>query len=440
MKDLDALTPLITNTTQETEAKFQQQVKALKEEIVQKKRKYICASCERDPKKLEIVESNKMKSCYFCHKNAEMQKLSKIAKKHETDITRLNNTVKENKIIVEKLQMALKSKEGEVAMLKERVQAQTRELGSLEMDYERTKADYQRNEAEIKKLQQTESALRRQGDVLMDEEAKIKILDILRTKIKAIGRVYLKSVQWNNVLASNDEQELKNELGQVFTSAWHPDNWPLVRDHPSMTTQVLVIALLSSTISKFFFQNPFFRAGEARNILDDIYTKALSNSPQTAIVWRAKTNNLLNELVYDRNMVDTIASDIVIKRIFNSILRLIQTNNPLEENKVDDLFNKIADLVQSSITLATNWHAREFHFVVISFEWLYYMRIDVYSEETAKYVTPFPPNRKIEEGKTYGILAVISPGFLRYLKVDGETEFQEIVWEKAFVLLSEYPV
>ncbi|EGX50090.1 hypothetical protein AOL_s00076g441 [Orbilia oligospora ATCC 24927] len=380
-----------------------------------------------------------MSKCFFCNSTAEKQKLWNVVKKHEREINNFKKAVKDKSREIENLQKDLQRKEAEVINLKERVQGQARELRSLGTDYEKIKADYQKNENEIRKLQQTESAMRRQGDVLMDEQAKTLILDILRTKIKAICRIYLKDIRWKNILAAVGEQRLKEALGLAFSPSWHPDSWPLIRDHPNISTQTLVMALLSCTISKSYFQNPFFRCGEARDALSKIYDWAMLKLPEPAIVWRAKTTTLLKDVSYD-NGTTTATSDIVIKRIFNTINNLIQTENPLEDDGMSDLYTKIADLVRSSINLATDWHSREFHFEVISFEWLCYMKYDVYSEETSKFVTPFPASRKLESGKLYGILSVISPGFLRYLKGEGDKEFKEIVWEKASVLLTENPL
>ncbi|KAK6510615.1 hypothetical protein TWF506_009718 [Arthrobotrys conoides] len=434
---------LSTNTTGKAESKQEfnpENKQEIAQIILQNKRKYICASCELDPKILDIVNSNKMASCFFCNSNEETQKLLNQVKKHERDISGLGKMVKDKNKQIEALQKDLKRKEDEASRLKETVKAQTRELGSLETGYAKLKADYQKNENEIRKLQKTESAMRRQGDVLMDEQAKTLILDILRTKIKAICRIYLKDIRWRNVLATVNEQQLKSILGSIFSPSWHPASWPLIRDHPNISTQTLVTALLSCTISKIYFQNPFFRCGDARDTLSKIYDASLLKYPEASVIWRAKTTTLLKDISYDKGVTTTTTSDIIVKRIFNSIETLIQTENLREGKYMNDLENKIFDLVHSSIDLATDWHSREFHFEVISYEWLYYMKFDVYSEETSKYATPFPASRKLEGGKLYGILAVISPGFIRYLKGEGETEFKEIVWEKASVLLSENPV
>ncbi|KAF3188831.1 hypothetical protein TWF225_003212 [Orbilia oligospora] len=420
-----------------TESHPQEDKQNIAQILIQNKRKFICASCEREV--LDSVRSNKMSKCFFCNSTAERQKLSNAVKRHEREINNLRKTVKDKSREIEGLQKDLQRKEAEATNLKERVQGQAREIRSLETDYEKIKADYQKNENEIRKLQQTESAMRRQGDVLMDEQAKTLILDILRTKIKAICRIYLKDIRWKNILATVDEQQLKGVLGSTFSPSWHPESWLLIRDHPNMSTQTLVTALLSCTIAKSYFQNPFFRCGEARDALGKIYDWAILKLPEPAIVWRAKTTTLLKDVSYD-NGITTVTSDIVIKRIFNTITSLIQTENPLEDDRKSDLYTKIVDLVRSSITLATDWHSREFHFEVISFEWLCFMNFDVYSEETSKFVTPFPASRKLEGGKLYGILSVISPGFIRYLKGDGEKEFKKIVWEKASVLLTENPL
>ncbi|RVD83230.1 uncharacterized protein DFL_007626 [Arthrobotrys flagrans] len=440
INNISAPPTAVVDTTHTTKTKSESKTedKTDIEQIpLESKRKYICASCELDPKIIDIVESNKMTSCFFCNSSAEMQKLLKRVKSSERNTVGLEKTVKEQNKNIETLQKALKRKEDETSRLKEKIKAQTRELGSLETDYEKMKADYQKNETEIRKLQQTESAMRRQGDVLMDEQAKTLILDILRTKIKAISRIYLKNVRWANILKANDDQDLKRVLGSAFSPAWHPDSWPLVRGHPDLSTQTLVTSLLSCTVSKLYFQDPFFRCGEAKDTLNKIYWAAIFKSPEPAIIWRAKTTTLLNDLSYDKGLTTTAASDIVIKRMYNSIEELIQTDNLPSGGEMNGLYNKIIDLVQSSIKLATDWHSREFHFEVISFDWLHFMEFGVYSEESARYVTPFPTSRKYEEGKRHRILAVISPGFVRYLKGDGEKDFKEIIWAKALVLLSE---
>ncbi|KAF3208188.1 hypothetical protein TWF106_008329 [Orbilia oligospora] len=423
----------ISNTASHT----QEDKQNIAQILLQNKRKFICASCEIEV--LDNLRSNKMSKCFFCNSSAEKQRLSNVVKKHEREVNNLRKTVKDKSREIETLQKDLQRKEAEAINLKERVQGQARELQSLGTDYEKIKADYQKNENEIRKLQQTESAMRRQGDVLMDEQAKTLILDILRTKIKAICRIYLKDIRWKNILATVNEQRLKEALGSAFSPSWYPGSWPLIRDHPNISTQTLVTALLSCTISKLYFQNPFFRCGEARDTLNNIYDRAILRLPEPAIVWRAKTTTLLKDVSYD-NGITTVASNIVIKRIFNSINNLIQTENPLENDGINDLHTRIVDLVRSSIDLATDWHSREFHFEVISFEWLCFMKYDIYSEETSNFVTPFPASRKLEGGKLYGILSVISPGFIRYLKGDGEKEFKKIVWEKASVLLTENPL
>ncbi|KAK6511653.1 hypothetical protein TWF481_000562 [Arthrobotrys musiformis] len=412
--------------------------KEISQIILRDRRKYICANCEGDPKVLESVKSNKTPNCFLCKSNAEMQKLSKLAKSHDNKVLELRKVLRDKKDTIEALQKSLKTKEEEASTLKAKFQTQTRELGSLEMKYEKLNSEFQKNESEISKLQQTESAMRRQGDVLMDSHAKNLILDVLRTKVKTITRLYIKNIRWAKILEAKDVNELKAMLGPAFSPAWHRDSWPLICNHPCMSTQGLVTALLSCTISKLYFSDPFFRCGEARKILYEIYEPALERFTEAAVVWRAKTNTLVNELSYDK-VVDA-ASEIVIKRIVNSIINLTNIFDPLGDKRIGGLDKKVCDLVQSSIQLATDWHSREFHFIVISFDWLYFMKFDTYSDETDKYVTPFPATRKLEDGKLYGILAVINPGFIRYLKGDGETEYQEIVWEKAAVLLSENPI
>ncbi|KAK6536963.1 hypothetical protein TWF281_001170 [Arthrobotrys megalospora] len=409
---------------------------------------YICAAY---PKIREIVKANKI-DCLLCYASTEIKRLSDITEKDGRKITTLKSEIKgkndqielmkktdkDQKYQIGSMKKTLATKEGEVMNLNDTIQAQKHELDSLNRRYEKTRTDFQKNEMEIQKLQQTELAIKKQTDVLMDEKARSLIHDTIRTKIQTITRLYLRRIPWATILKTNNDETLLKIFDAGFSRAWQSKFWPLVRDHPNISTHTVVQALLSCTISKVFFEDPFFCCGGAvRDTLRIIYQSAIDKNSETAVVWRAKTVCLFNRILEEKDLAAT-QHNIIVEQIFGSVTKLIQMDYDLKENEKTDLLNKLVDLVQSSIKLAADWHSREFYFRCISAEWLHWKGLDVYSEEAAKYVTPFPASKKLEAKGAYNIVAVISPGFIRYLKGDG-AGYEEIIWEKASVLLSESP-
>ncbi|KAK6343710.1 hypothetical protein TWF730_011299 [Orbilia blumenaviensis] len=432
----------INDTADKAERKSEPQTedrKNITQAYPQSQQKFIFTTCALDPKIRHNIESGNMTGCYFCNTNAKIRKLSNIVKKGKDEINSLQNTVKDKENRIESLEKSLGKKEEEAKNLTRQVQAQQHEIESLYTKCEDFKANFEKNETEIRKLQQTESAMRKQGNVLMDEDARSLILDIIQTKVKTISHIYLKYVPWANILRASDDQGLSDIFSGVFYPAWQLKHWSLVRAHTNISTQTVVKALLSSTISKLFFENPFFCYGEARKQLHDLYQLAIEKDPNSAVVWRVKTVSLLNQISYGKDSTASVSHYLVL-RIMDSIKKLLMIDHSIKGGELNGLYEKLVDLVQSSVKLAADWHSREFYFRVINIDWLYWMGFKAYSAEAARYVTPYPMSQKLENGKSYNILAVISPGFIRYIKGDDETEFQEIIWEKASVLLTEKPL
>ncbi|KAF3910375.1 hypothetical protein ABW20_dc0101107 [Dactylellina cionopaga] len=308
------------------------------------------------------------------------------------------------------------------------------------------------SEREIAKLQRTELAIMRTGDVLMDEQAKDLIREAFQPKIQAISRRLFRKIPWQDVLQNDKDQDVLTILSKTFELPWNATQWPLLCSSPDFSTHTLVDALLSCTIATKLFQNPFFRCEAEPNLkkaLDTIYSSATHMKLEAVDLWRAKTVTLINELLIASsgaytslaNPSDTELLEPQLREFITDITtglcHLMAFYQGPSETQISDLHKKVSDLVLASSKLANDWHCRELRIQIIDISWLRSEGITWDSGSASKYITHFSKAKKLEDGVNYTILAVISPGFIRYEKENGTGSYIEIVWEKACVLLSE---
>ncbi|KAK6357988.1 hypothetical protein TWF730_007342 [Orbilia blumenaviensis] len=305
----------------------------------------------------------------------------------------------------------------------------------------------QKSESEIGNLQRTELAMFHRRQPLMDEKAKDDLRDRLRVKVQAISRPHFRKSSWR--MSAEKHLNLDQIFPEMFASGWAlKGHWPSICDHPDFSTTAFVDAVLFSIITTKFFKNPFFRTEHNpafKNMLDKVYLQSNANGIGDANSWREKTASLLKGLSLTTNPLlpeltdDNPSSDLIINQTSDKILALLSTFKSLytevTPSELTKLSDKVEDLVHASAALAEDWHCNEFRVVIIDLDWLKDNQVEWRSELGSKYCTP--KNKTLEENVNYDLVAVISPGFIRYQRGDNSGQEVEIVWEKAMVLVDE---
>ncbi|EPS43646.1 hypothetical protein H072_2449 [Dactylellina haptotyla CBS 200.50] len=328
------------------------------------------------------------------------------------------------------------------------------EIKKLREVYDLQAQKLARNEKEIGKLQRIELVKFRPSDVLLDEQARMSIYKDFFSKINTITRTYFRGITWQDINRSYNFVSPDTGVSSVLELPWIPAHWPVIDLNPKLSSQVLLEALISCTLGKRLFQDPFFQLdrNEVKRGLELLYSEATTRKIPTAGMWKAKTVDLLSQT---KNEVFKAAasndppkladSDSMIDQLYNSLSEMLVGllrgrlgNSSFDVKSQTQEFRKdLSDLIRSSSQLAEDWHKRDFRLQVIDIHWLHKNDICWDSENAEKYITSSPKSRKLKEGVKYKILAVISPGFIRYEDGSEEGKGMEIVWQKAAVFLEE---
>ncbi|KAK6341574.1 hypothetical protein TWF696_008645 [Orbilia brochopaga] len=391
-----------------------------------------CAGCRNDISNVDLPKG-KPRYCYRC--------LHRIVRRQEKELDSMYEKV-------ERLKHSLDRSKQEVTAKAQEVEDREAFIKELSQDHEKLKADFHQNESEIRSLQRKELATNRQDEILTDEQARNDIHQILQTKVHKISRLFFRKVPWQN-LAFHINGPLWSEVSWIFIIPWNPtsmlSDWHLIQSNPHITAHTFVDALISSTIVEVMFRRPFFLWDP--NVgwgLHNTYLQSLEKDAKSAIAWKAKTTRLHNSLCREEsqhpNRLHPRLAPLY-DHSLRSLVNMVQTHRQLSEKDISDLDQALLDLLQSSAALAIKWHERDLHFHAIDFGWLQDRQIDWHSPDAAKYVTAFPRTEEFDDPhRKYRIVAVMSPGFIRYEVVSAGEPLQEIVWEKASVLLAELPV
>ncbi|KAK6501252.1 hypothetical protein TWF481_009093 [Arthrobotrys musiformis] len=337
--------------------------------------------------------------------------------------------------------------------LEESYRSETRLMSELQS----LKKKYQNTEEEIGKLQRTELAKLHRRDIYMDETAQDALRDCVHTKIEAISRQSFRKISWKDVeaklAATGVDVNISFPEHIAQYSDWPTNMWQKIRNSPDFNLCIIADALIYRILTKEFFKNPFFRAGESpelKEMLGHVYLQGLEVNITAAKVWKAKTAGLFKEIEASnlKNQALTTPPDgqrvlppdlaTVAARIQGFLIDAVnlRPGNPASDIEASRLRGKVDELVAASAHLAEDWHSREFRFEVIDLDWLGGHKIEWGSENAGKYLQPLG-NRNMEENTRYQVTAVIVPGFIRYERGDVEGSEIEVVWEKASVLLSE---
>ncbi|KAF3916236.1 hypothetical protein ABW21_db0200471 [Orbilia brochopaga] len=285
----------------------------------------------------------------------------------------------------------------------------------------------------------------RQRDILTDEQAKTDIHEVLCTKIHKITRLFFRQIPWQSFTPFLNHGPLGDEVCRTFILPWKPHmNWQLVQDSPQMTTHSFVDALLASTIVDVMFRDPFFRwQTSIGHELHDIYFRAMEKDIGNAVAWKAETIKLYNSLSDSSQGLGKFNTRLQQLRefLYRALVYMVETHYQISEVKSLALDQSLIDLLESSAALADKWHECQFHLCIIDFDWLEEEQMDWQSPTASNYMTAFPRDEDFDDPqKQYKIIAVKSPGFIRYEGISAGEPLQEIVWEKASVLLTEIPV
>ncbi|KAF3937888.1 hypothetical protein ABW19_dt0208708 [Dactylella cylindrospora] len=348
---------------------------------------------------------------------------------------------------IRNLKSSLSEKASEMKELQSVVYAQENEISGLRAKLKRLTQEYQRNEMEIAKLQRTELAMNRRGEDLMDEDAKQGIHDIIRTKFQAISRPYFRKIPWKDISGQLEHIEAV-DLSQLFFLPWASEQeWLSIRDHPDMSTATFVDMILLSSVIQRIFMPPFFRCdSQSAEGLNRFYFEMLRRDNGAADNWRAQTVTLLNEMIQSDFSADSQESkgDVLQQslREFGCNLQvgleiLISFDHSPTDAESQELNTKMLDIVNSSAKLADSWRSRPFRLEFIDMHWIKWRGVQWGTDDATKYLTVFPKSKELKDWMHYRIVCVISPGFIRYENREDGMPPQEIVWERASVLLSE---
>ncbi|KAK6532388.1 hypothetical protein TWF281_006577 [Arthrobotrys megalospora] len=396
--------------------------------------------------------------CQDCESLTWRQGICRLCKAFD-EIDALREKLREGESMYLKTIDTLNRKETRMQQLMHDLHARDPWIRGLEATQESLKSEcdnlaekLQKSEFEIAKLQRTELAKLHRDEALLDDTAKTNLNNFVRTKVQAISRPYFRRVSWSG--SARKYPNLNGILPGIFASRWTKGHWPLIRDHPEFCTRFLIDAVLFGIVTTKFFKNPFFQAERDlgfKEMLDKVYSEGREKKLDTVECWRKNTVNLLKEFSLstsnDPSFPGPAHGDLVPHPVSRPVLREISSeistllynfldlHDAIPEPETPSLEDKIYDLVSASANLAEDWHSREFYFSVIDMDWLEAQGIGSDPERALNYV--IPKNKILEENFNYTIVAVLSPGFIRYEKGDKPGSEVEIIWEKASVLLGK---
>ncbi|KAF3211150.1 hypothetical protein TWF106_010288 [Orbilia oligospora] len=396
---------------------------------------YTCHTCGFGP----LIDG----LCHLCSANDEVQALrAQLSQKNSSNI-QITNTLNWHKNELDKMQNKVKEQANEIQRSKQDYNRLNEQWTS---DYINLQQKLKNVELEIGKLQRTELAMFHREEPLMDRKAKDDLQNCLRTKIQAISRPLSRKIIWRD--SAERTPDLPDVLPGLFTFRWVGAPWEMIRDSPGFATSSFVDAMLFTALTTKFFKNPFFRAeGDPtfKGTLDKFYMHSCEKDFGVAEAWRKITVNFLKEPSFADKLLaidewsDKSYSHLNLRRTSQEITALLHDFITLHYNVTDSesstLGNKVYELVCASAELAEDWLSREFRFTVIDLDWIEANQIHWGIEAASKYTEP--KNRNLKEATQYIILAVISPGFIRYETGDRLGMDTEIIWQKATVLLGE---
>ncbi|KAF3916441.1 hypothetical protein ABW21_db0208791 [Orbilia brochopaga] len=325
-----------------------------------------------------------------------------------------------------------------------RTSSQARYIWDLDQRCEDLYADPQERGKRIKRLNHREQAHQHGDEILTNDEATVGIEDIF-TKIRGISYVFFRDIRCDQRF-----DKVTNCLPvSILHSPFLRDKWDLVRNNGNMSTPALVEALLSSSMAEMIFKDAFYRyKPEFREKLNSIYHQALNENFDKAVAWKASTAELGQDLNATtptkaqarkpHQLVDRLSEiEKVCQTMLRALRHILKQYSPMAGSvDLEQLESFVRDLVDSAATLADEWHGSEFHLEVIDFQYFNRRGFHWHSESMHKYAIAFSPNVPINPELRYEIVGVISPGFIRYEKA-GLDDIQEVVWEKASVLLAQ---
>ncbi|KAK6543450.1 hypothetical protein TWF694_000197 [Orbilia ellipsospora] len=237
-------------------------------------------------------------------------------------------------------------------------------------------------------------------------------------------------------------------LGQQFYLPWFKQDWLNVWNNPDISAARLVNALIACSVTTIFFGNPFFQyPSNVQKPLNYIYWSwsALKPVYSCSETWKATTIKFLDEILASAPMEPEQALQRQLgeehqnyhSELSKNLVSLLKVSCQVSDEEQSKLLSKITDLVLASSQLAKDWHSRDFGLRLIDISWLKEKNIQWNTEDGFKYTTQYPNSKILDDTKSYFIVAVIFPGFIRYEKEDGEAQYKEIIWGKASVLLAE---
>ncbi|KAF3231876.1 hypothetical protein TWF191_003852 [Orbilia oligospora] len=381
--------------------------------------------------------------CRLCSAADEIHALrDQLSQKNSSNI-QITKNLNRHKDELDKMQNKVKEQEKEIQQSK---QDYNRLNEQWKSDYSNLQQKLKNVELEIGKLQRTELAMLHREEPLMDRKAKDDLQNCLRTKIQAISRPFSRKIIWRD--SAKRTPDLPDVLPGLFTFRWVGAPWQMIRDSPGFATSSFVDAMLFTALTTKFFKNPFFRAeGDPtfKGTLDKFYMHSCEKDFGVAEAWRKITVNFLKEPSFADKLLaidewsDKSYSHLNLRRTSQEITALlhdfITLHYKVTDSESSTLGNKVYELVCASAELAEDWLSREFRFTVVDLDWIEANQIYWGTEAASKYTEP--KNRNLKETAQYIILAVISPGFIRYETGDRLGMDTEIVWQKATVLLGE---
>ncbi|KAJ6262973.1 hypothetical protein Dda_1531 [Drechslerella dactyloides] len=348
------------------------------------------------------------------------------------------------KVRIEELERQVKDKNGEMDQRIQQARSQQHYIQDLDQKYERLDAILRQKEDDIAEFERRELLAKHKGKILTDDEARAGIHDTLTTKIKTISNKFFRGIPWDKRF-----YEIENCLPlSILHSPFLRDQWNLILTNRNMSTYTFVDALLSSTITDMIMKDAFFRYRVSiKDRLHRIYSQALNEDFDEAVAWKARTAMLSQKLTggtpvdlldgssEKKSMLMCAELDKVYQAALGALMHVIKLSpiaGPFEPERLE---RHVRDLVKSAAILADDWHKREFHIEVIDFQFFNRRGFHWHSRSMSKYATAFTRRVAIDPEKRYEIVGVIFPGFIRYESINDEVE--EIVWEKAVVLLAE---
>ncbi|KAK6341569.1 hypothetical protein TWF696_008641 [Orbilia brochopaga] len=299
----------------------------------------------------------------------------------------------------------------------------------------------------------------------LDAIAPSMLHDSFHAPIVALSEKYFSSVSWRT-LASRITNRTKGlrEARKYFPAFIKlpciPETWEALAAHSSMTSPLLIEAIIANTLATQMCHCPALQAeGDLASYLDKFYYQCMSIGPGSldAAEWMALTLQMMHKMLHpDRTNprykyqtkipeVKTIEDSAQTRDLVWALcdtMRLLRAASgaPLSANESEELLKSMTDIVVNNFKLVVEWHMKPLAFRQQGPAWhmrqLVRANTDMYDFDDPEVFL----DGLVDPNVTHHVIAVISPTLLReeWDKPDNAW-WQGKVWMKPRLLVAPGP-